>query len=263
MEFFKSADHTGLRAQLASIHAAKRLLLMMYQWFSTEPMLLTLALRCLVASFCGIIVGMERAYRAKPAGIRTHMLISLGSCMFMGVSLVVAEEARRLGYTTPDPGRIAAQVVTGIGFLGAGAIIRNRGFIRGMTSAATIWCMSAIGLAAGAGMLLMAASASIGIVFILRLFDFIEKRLHVKHYRLRALDVLVKKEGRISEVRKVLRALDIIFSREQVNHILGEIHYRANLLFLGDLEEMIESNLRQLKGVKEVLLLKPDDIWDG
>ena len=235
----------------------------MQEFIHIEPLLLPLLIRCAVAILCGVIVGLERAYRAKPAGVRTHSLISLGSCLFMGVSLVVAEEARRLGYTTPDPARIAAQVVTGIGFLGAGVIIRNRGFVRGMTSAATIWSMSAIGLAAGAGMLITAFCVTVGIVIVLRAFDFFEKHLHIKRFRIMSLDVIVKKEGRIPDIRATLRQMDVTLSNERVNHVIGELHYQANLLFFGDLEGRIEKSLRKLKGVKEVVMLVPGELWEG
>ena len=235
----------------------------MEEIITIDPLFFPILLRCAIASLCGVFVGMERAYRAKPAGVRTHMLISLGSCLFMGVSLVVAKEARLLGYTTPDPARIAAQVVTGIGFLGAGAIIRNRGFVKGMTSAATIWCMSAIGLAAGAGMLLTAIISSIGLVFILRLFDFLEKKMRIKRFRVMTLDVIIKKEGIISEIRNQLRAMEITLSHERISHIVNEIHYQSTLLFHGDLENKIEKKIKNVKGVKDLVILTPGELWEA
>ena len=230
---------------------------------SIEPLLLTVLLRCSVASFCGVLVGMERAYRAKPAGIRTHMLISLGSCLFMTLSLFVASEARKIGYTTPDPARIAAQIVTGIGFLGAGAIIQNRGLVRGMTSAATIWCMAAIGMAAGAGMLLTATSCSIAMIAILRIFDFLEDRIRLHRFRIMSIDVSVKKERPIPEIRKRLRSMGITLSHEHAKHILGEVHYQANMLLQGNLEEAVERRLKKIKGVRDVVILTPGDWREG
>ena len=220
-------------------------------------------LRCAVASLCGVFIGLERAYRAKPAGIRTHMLISLGSCLFMSLSLLVAEEARDLGYTNSDPARIAAQVVTGIGFLGAGAIIQNRGLIRGMTSAATIWCMAAIGMAAGAGMLITAVGCSLGMIVILRIFDFLEDRIRIHRFRAMSIDVSIKKEGSISNIRKVLRAMGINLSHERAEQVLGEIHYQANMLLKGNLEETVERRLKKIKGVKNIVILTPGDWREG
>ena len=105
-------------------------------------------IKLIVAGLCGGLIGLERERDNKPAGIRTQMLVALGSALFMIVSLSVGSDLR------VDPSRIAAQVVTGIGFLGAGAIIRDRGSVRGMTTAASIWVVAAIGLTIGAGLFL-------------------------------------------------------------------------------------------------------------
>ena len=100
--------------------------------------------RLLMAAAAGAIVGIERERRERPAGFRTLLLVSAGSCLFTLISLVVAGKGN-------DPGRVAAGIVTGIGFLGAGAIIRHGGTVQGLTTAASIWAVSAIGMAAGIG----------------------------------------------------------------------------------------------------------------
>lgn len=108
--------------------------------------------RLLVAGILGAAIGLDREYRAKEAGFRTHFLVALGSALFMIVSKYGFWDI--LGNTGIglDPSRIAAQVVSGIGFLGAGTIIIQKLFVRGLTTAAGIWATSAIGLAVGAGM---------------------------------------------------------------------------------------------------------------
>ena len=100
----------------------------------------------LVSGICGAMVGLERERRDKPAGLRTLILISMGSTLFTMTSLLVADG---IGFT--DRGRIAAQVVTGIGFLGAGAIIHERRAVVGLTTAATIWAVAAVGVIVGSG----------------------------------------------------------------------------------------------------------------
>ena len=110
-------------------------------------------LRLLLAAALGALLGLEREYRRKPAGLRTNILIALGSALFALVSI----EIGRAGGT---PDRIAAQIVTGIGFLGAGAILRGRGNVHGLTTAATIWVNAAIGVAAGAGLFAVASLAA-------------------------------------------------------------------------------------------------------
>lgn len=110
-------------------------------------------LRLLLAAALGALLGLEREYRRKPAGLRTNILIALGSALFALVSI-------EIGRVSGTPDRIAAQIVTGIGFLGAGAILRGRGNVHGLTTAATIWVNAAIGVAAGAGLFAVASLAA-------------------------------------------------------------------------------------------------------
>jgi putative Mg2+ transporter-C (MgtC) family protein len=110
-------------------------------------------LRLLLAAGLGAAVGIERELRQKPAGLRTNILIALGSALFTIVSLDLARDGG-----TPD--RVAAQIVTGIGFLGGGAILRSGKSVHGMTTAATIRVNAAVGMAAGAGQFALAAAAT-------------------------------------------------------------------------------------------------------
>src|SRR2546430_13381915 len=110
-------------------------------------------LRLVVAAGLGAAIGLERELREREAGIRTHLLVSLGSALFTIVSAYGFHEFLTSGASVvrADPTRIAAQIVTGIGFLGAGAIIREGLSVRGLTTAATLWVVAAIGMACGAG----------------------------------------------------------------------------------------------------------------
>ncbi|MFQ5877203.1 MAG: MgtC/SapB family protein [Acidobacteriota bacterium] len=118
-------------------------------WRDLWPFVADFLPKALLALVCGGLIGVEREIRRKPAGFRTNILICLGSMLFMWLSTEVAAAVGpgRLG----DPGRIGAQVVTGIGFLGAGTIIQSRGRITGLTSAAMIWVVAAVGMTIGAG----------------------------------------------------------------------------------------------------------------
>jgi len=108
------------------------------------------AIRRIICAFVlGAVIGLEREKKGRSAGLRTHILVCMGSCLIMLVSLYMYELFKNK--TTLDPARIAAGVVTGIGFLGAGTIIRSQEGIRGLTTAASIWISSAIGLAVGCG----------------------------------------------------------------------------------------------------------------
>lgn len=122
--------------------------------------------RLCAAGLCGTIIGLDREYRVKDAGFRTHFLVAMGSALMMIVSqygfeeLLASHEGLRF-----DPGRIAAQVVSGIGFIGAGTIILHRQLVRGLTTAASLWATAGIGLAAGAHMYAVAGAATLLTLF--------------------------------------------------------------------------------------------------
>lgn len=134
--------------------------------------LLPFLVRCGAAALCGAMIGIERELKGKPAGLRTNILICVGACMYMLIGLMMVHGAGE----PSDTGRIAAQVVTGIGFLGAGAIIQSGGHVTGLTSAATIWVVAAIGLVAGAGFPIVALIAGIAVVGMLVVLREIERK---------------------------------------------------------------------------------------
>lgn len=119
-----------------------------------------------VASICGGLVGLEREQANRPAGLRTHVLVCVGSALIMQVSLAMAHLAGE-GLVNGDPGRIAAQVVSGIGFLGAGTIMREGVNIRGLTTAASLWVVAGVGLAVGANLYLPAIATSVLVIITL------------------------------------------------------------------------------------------------
>ena len=134
--------------------------------------------RLLLAAFLGGMLGAEREFRQKSAGFRTNILIAMGSALFTIASVTLAPERS-------DPARIAAQIVTGIGFLGAGAILRTENRVHGLTTAATIWVNAALGVAAGAGQYHLAAlGGAITIVVLLILAPIeraLERRVQIQH----------------------------------------------------------------------------------
>lgn len=117
--------------------------------------------RLVLAALFGTIIGLDREYREKEAGFRTHFLVSLGSALMMIVSQYGFSEILTHDGVSLDPSRIAAQVVSGIGFIGAGTIIFNHQIVRGLTTAASLWATAGIGLTAGVGMSWLALAATI------------------------------------------------------------------------------------------------------
>lgn len=124
-----------------------------------------LIIRLCVAGLCGTVIGLDREYRVKDAGFRTHFLVALGSALIMVVSQYGFADILTHPGVGLDPSRIAAQVVSGIGFIGAGTIIIHRQLVRGLTTAASLWATAGIGLAAGAHMFIVAGAATLLTLF--------------------------------------------------------------------------------------------------
>ena len=135
--------------------------------------------RLMIALLIGAIVGAEREYRSKSAGLRTMIMVSLGSCIFAILS-------QQIGYANPD--RLAANVVTGIGFLGAGVIFKSDDKVSGITTATAIWVVAALGMAAGFGHILLAISGTIitilVLVFLIKVQNKIDQLNHLRQYRI-------------------------------------------------------------------------------
>jgi putative Mg2+ transporter-C (MgtC) family protein len=130
---------------------------------------LELTQRLLLAALLGGLIGLEREWRNKDAGLRTNILITIGSALFTLMSIELTDAAKG------DPSRVAAQIVTGIGFIGAGAIMRTNGGVQGLTTAATIWVNAAIGVAVGGGEYHIAVLATVVTVIVLLVLQPIEK----------------------------------------------------------------------------------------
>jgi len=136
--------------------------------------------KLLLAALLGAIIGLEREIHGRPAGFRTHLLVSLGACLFVITSIHFYTVFGNFSGTQPvgvDPGRVAAQVVAGIGFLGAGAIIREKYSVRGLTTAACLWIAAAIGVACGVGLFGISIVVAILSLLSLLLLKKVELRL--------------------------------------------------------------------------------------
>ena len=132
-------------------------------------------IRLMLAAFLGGAVGIEREISSKAAGFRTHILVCIGSCLIMLTSMHVFDIYR--GVVNADPGRIAAQVVSGIGFLGAGTIIRSRASVFGLTTAASLWSVAGIGLAVGSGLFIVSIFTTMLIIGILLVLNRVQNKV--------------------------------------------------------------------------------------
>jgi putative Mg2+ transporter-C (MgtC) family protein len=180
------------------------------------------ALRLLLAAALGGLIGLEREASGKPAGFRTNLLICLGAALITEVSVEIARDVRLPGGFQADPGRVAAQIVSGVGFLGAGTILRSRGSVTGLTTAATLWVVAAIGIATGAAAYLLAIVGTILVLIALVTLGRFESRLLRRRTTERLVrvvfeprpELLVRIEETIQDARFEVTGLDVEKSRE-------------------------------------------------
>ncbi len=177
--------------------------------------------RLLVACVLGAMIGIERDMHGRAAGLRTNLLVSLGAALFMIISENIAQSAG--SEMRADPARVAAQIVTGIGFIGAGAIIKSGFTIRGLTTAACLWLSAGVGMSAGAGLFELAIVTTFIGIFALVFFNFFEKLYPKDSYRV--LHVTTSNDDHISEIIQAIRDQKIKImhldkERDYVNHKL-------------------------------------------
>jgi putative Mg2+ transporter-C (MgtC) family protein len=218
----------------------------------------SLILRVLAAAGLSAVIGFERELHGRPAGLRTHVLVGIGAALVMAsAEAVVHLVAARTGVQI-DPGRVAAGVITGIGFLGAGTIIRVGDWIRGLTTAASIWYVAALGVVVGQGQYVLAVGGAAVGVAVLTLLDRVEERIPSANYHALELDVSVEK--RIS----VQHALDDLCRAQRIRIRLrgwasGEDGGAVSLRFIirrrGSIDiDELASQIANLPGVERLTL---------
>ncbi len=217
----------------------------------TEP-LHEYFIRLLIALAVGGIVGLEREFHGKPAGIRTNMLMCFGSCLIMIISIELARTTAR----TADPGRIAAQVVTGVGFLCAGTIMRSRFTVSGLTTAATIWVLSALGLGIGAGYITLSVLGAALVTVILVFLRYVEEflaRFHATHIVQLVLD---EKDGIIASVLHLFTEMKITSEVLDIN--LEEGRWTATLEYEAPKRQHVGmiKKLSETEGIRSVTELR-------
>lgn len=178
-------------------------------WLQLVPDHVELFARLVLAAILGALVGLERDLHGRSAGLRTHALVSLGAAVFTLISQVSAGALLAdgsAGVAQFDPGRIAAQVVTGIGFLGAGTILKSQFSVRGLTTASCLWLVAGVGMACGVGLYGLAVSTTgLALVFLIFVAQ-IERHLRREQYHV--LTVSLQGRERLGELRTLLRQTD-------------------------------------------------------
>ncbi|MGM0470686.1 MAG: MgtC/SapB family protein [Bacillota bacterium] len=211
----------------------------------------------ILATLLGGLVGWERENHSRPAGFRTNILVCLGSALIMIVSIELYNffQASRVN----DPGRIAAQVVSGIGFLGAGTIIREGFTVKGLTTAAGLWAIAGVGLAAGAGFYFSSISATVLIILTLTTLNSIEQSVNqsgdIKNLKIRAAD----RPGELGRICSILGDYDIHIFDISIDHILSEediyINLHIRISSKVNFDQLLEE-LTEMHGINQVEVQK-------
>ena len=197
--------------------------------------------RLLAATAMGAAIGLEREYHAKEAGIRTHLLVAVGSCLFMILSAYGFDAFLAKDHVSFDPSRIASQVVTGIGFIGAGTIIFQKQMVRGLTTAAGLWVTAAIGLACGIGMYMIALVSTALVLISLGLLN-----IYMPYFaqRERTITFLVDDYHVLTEVMENLR-------HEKITILNYEMHKDADEND-GKMLVSVEIRVKKYDNIKEI-----------
>ena len=208
-----------------------------------------LSIRLLISALLGLAIGFEREIHGHPAGLRTHMLVALGSALFTVLSIrgFLGEP----GAAPVDPTRIAAQVVSGIGFLGAGAILKDGIVIRGLTTAASLWATAAVGMAAGAGEYVIGAVAAVVIIVSLWPINAIADRLHGTSLPDMQLRLAMKRVDALGQVSEIL-----IVHKLEIGQIatqrLAKDNYQADVTVRGRNPASISQAIEEISKIPGV-----------
>ncbi|MDH6303811.1 putative Mg2+ transporter-C (MgtC) family protein [Parabacteroides sp. PF5-5] len=223
---------------------------------STEITPYTALARLLISCFLGAIIGIERQFRRRDAGMRTFTLICVGSTAAMLISIWIPQTYTN--FLNGDPGRIAAQVLTGIGFLGAGAIIQSHGSVHGLTTAACIWVMAVIGLAVGAGMFLPAGITTLVALFILLSLERVEKRMYLDGVNKIMTITCSTSTPDFKEIRRILVKNNVFIVSVSYDNIyekdMAIVTYKVNLKSISSYTELF-SEIRSLGYISQIKLM--------
>jgi putative Mg2+ transporter-C (MgtC) family protein len=208
---------------------------------------LEIILKILLAFLLGGMIGLERELSHKEAGLRTNILIAVSSTLLTIISLKIVQISN-----LADPGRITAQIVTGIGFLGAGAIIQARFAIQGLTTAATIWTVAAIGIGIGSGYYLISLIVTILVIIILTLLKKFSAILE-RHRRVHLYVIKMEDRAKVAqEVKKIILELKIEYLNISLIKKKGKFEMDLALNTSENKNKMFMEKLLLLKGIEEI-----------
>ncbi len=211
------------------------------------PIIIDVTIKLLLAMICGGIIGFQRQQSESAAGFRTHILVCIGAAVYMMVSFLVSQPDH-------DPGRIAAQVASGIGFLGAGTIIKQGSFVRGLTTAASLWAVAGIGIAIGLGgtaSIVAIIATLFSYVALATLMPFEKKFASCRHYEFAI--VVANKEDIMIAIAKQLKKINYTPDGMRItrNNNISEIIFEIKICRSEEISKII-SEVSKIEGVQTV-----------
>lgn len=191
--------------------------------------ILEICLRVALAMGIGGIIGWERENSNRPAGLRTHMLVAIGAAVVMIMGELSLDKYADI--TTMDPTRLGAQVISGIGFLGAGTILREGLTVRGLTTAASLWAVACLGLAAGGGFYAAAIAGTVAIILTLTIFEYVETKFRrVKYKGLQVEMDCVDITATLINIKKIAPNYNMLFNDVDISEDVGEEQVRYHVV---------------------------------
>ncbi|MBF0313139.1 MAG: MgtC/SapB family protein [Oligoflexia bacterium] len=212
--------------------------------------------RLIIAAFLGAIIGFEREKNNQPAGLRTHIILTIGATIAMCVSINISAQYQS-ATGGGDPGRIAAQVISGIGFLGAGAIFRFGTTIKGLTTATSLWTMAIIGLAVGAGYFILSIIGTLLVLIVLIVLQIFEKKLISTHEDKVIFISAIDRSGFVDEIRELLTKFSFVIhtigiSKDMEQNLI-EIEAVAKIPPKHNVDQMV-GMMSKMEGIKKFTL---------
>ena len=213
-----------------------------------------IVIRLAIASVLGMIVGFERERQNQPAGLRTHTILAIGSCLAMTISINLAMQFTPL-VPNGDPARLAAQVVSGIGFLGAGAILRYGTSVKGLTTATSMWTMAIVGLAVGAGHYWVGVGITFMILVVLNILTVFEKRF-IQSYSVHIIQISANDRSKLlDDLQTVVTSITKSFGSPNIDKNLRskriKVAYSVKLNKNISVEEVI-AKFSEINGVRDI-----------
>ncbi len=177
--------------------------------------ILIFTLKLSISLLCSAVIGLEREKKGRPAGLRTHIVVCMASTLVMSVGIALKDDYLTVS-SSLDPSRLAAQIISGIGFLGAGTIFKSRDSVYGLTTAASLWSVACVGIAVGAGYYIEAVFTMLAILVVLKVVNYFERKIRDKQINCRVVLEISKRDADFKELMQILDSHNLLVDELQI-----------------------------------------------